>query len=298
MKRREKIRLVILLMIGLSIVGGIFFKNGIFATKVVGDSSVLDTLNNMGENRFFNILIKSRIYEIDVEKAQVLLREKRAQIEAKRLLEEQKKLEEKLKDPNAKYAYLTFDDGPSPKATPEILKILRDYNIKATFFVVGTMVEKYPEVLKQVYDEGHVIGNHSYSHNYKYLYKNTKNFMDDIRRNDMAIKKVLGDDLEINLLRFPGGSTGKYKRPMVKAAEKEGYSIYDWNSLNGDAEGLNLKDSYLTSRLRETTRNKRNIIVLMHDLDTKQGTVNTLSANIDYLISKGYIFRVLQEKEN
>ena len=82
---------------------------------------------------------------------------------------------------------------------------------------------------------------------------------------------------------------------MVNTAEKAGYTIYDWNSLNGDAEGLNLSNSYLTRRLKETTRNKKNAIILMHDMDSKVATLETLRENIDYLISQEFHFRVLQE---
>ncbi|NLY46628.1 MAG: hypothetical protein GX053_11695 [Tissierella sp.] len=122
--------------------------------------------------------------------------------------------------------------------------------------------------------------------------------MNDIYRADKALMVVLGEEFETRILRLPGGSFGKHKNPMVKAAKDAGYSIYDWNALNGDAEGLNLKNSYLTRRLKETTKNKKNAIILMHDLDSKVGTLETLRENIDYLISNGFYFRVLEENNN
>ena len=296
MKRQKKIILTILLVIGILSIGSISFKYGLFSVKAAEATRVSDVLDKMGGNSPINVLLNEKVRQIEEEKAQRLLEEKRAILEAQRIQEEKDRLEEEKNNPNTKYAYLTFDDGPSSTITPAILDILDEYNIKATFFVVGSMVEKYPEILKQVYDKGHTIGNHSYSHDYKYLYRSSKNFMTDINKADSLLKDVLGKDFETNLLRFPGGSFGKNKAPMVKAAEAAGYTIYDWNALNGDAEGLNLKNSYLKKRLKETTKNKKNVIILMHDMDSKKGTMETLKENIDYLISQGFIFKVLEEK--
>ena len=300
MNSREKKILTILLVIGILSIGSVSIKYDIFSTKKVEATNIPYTLNNIGQNSPVNILLNEKISQIEEEKTVRLLEEKRAVLEAQRLQEEKDRLEEERlaleNDPNAKFAYLTFDDGPSENSTNEILDILSEYDIKATFFVVGYMVEKYPDALRQIYDEGHTIGNHSYSHVYKYLYKNSKNFMDDVKKSDRVLKDVLGEEFETKLLRLPGGSFGKKKSPMVKAAEKAGYTVYDWNAVNGDAEGLNLKNSYLINRLKQTTRNKKNTIILMHDMDSKEGTVETLRENIDYLISQGFHFRVLEEK--
>lgn len=299
MIRQKKLILTLFSIVVILSVVFISLKYGVFSVKAAEATNISDVLVKMGENSPVNILITESIKRVEEERAIRLLEEKRAIIKAKRLQQELE--EERLaleNDPNAKFAYLTFDDGPSANVTPVILDILKKYDIKATFFVVGTMVEKYPEMLKRIHDEGHIIGNHSYSHDYKYLYRNSKNFMNDINKADRLLKDVLGEDFETNLLRFPGGSFGKHKAPMIKAAEKAGYTIYDWNSLNGDAEGLNLSNKYLVKRLKETTRYKKNAIILMHDLDSKTGTVQTLEENIDYLISNGFYFRVLEENND
>lgn len=299
MIRQKKIIFTLLLIVIILSVVFISLKYGVFSAKAAEVTNITDILEKIGENKPINLLITESIRRIEEERAVRLLEEKRAIIEAERLLEEEKRLEEEIlaleNDPNTKFAYLTFDDGPSENSTHAILDILDEYNIKATFFVVGSMVKKYPDILKKIYDKGHTIGNHSYSHVYKYLYRNSRNFMDDINKADRVLKDVLGEDFQTKLLRLPGGSFGKNKGPMVKAAEKAGYTVYDWNSLNGDAEGLNLRNSYLTKRLKDTTRNKKNAIILMHDMDTKKGTVETLRQNIDYLISEGFYFRVLEE---
>lgn len=302
MIRRKKTIFTLLLIVIILCITFVSLKFGVFSAKAAGVTDITDTLEKMGENKPINILITESIRKVEVQRAIKLLEEKRTILEAERLQKENERLEEERlaleNDPNTKFAYLTFDDGPSATVTLAILDILDEYNIKATFFVVGTMVEKYPEILKEVYNRGHTIGNHSYSHNYKYLYRSSKNFMADIDRADRLLKNVLGEDFETNLLRFPGGSFGKHKAPMIKTAEKAGYTIYDWNSLNGDAEGLNLTNNYLIRRLKETTKNKKNAIILMHDLDSKVGTLETLRENIDYLISQGFHFRVLEENND
>lgn len=298
MKKKTKIILTILLISSVFVIGINPFKHDIFSSKAEA-TSVSDILNIMGKYGPINTLLSEEIRRIEGEEILKLLEEKRAALEAQRLQEEEDRLEEERlaleNDPDARFAYLTFDDGPSENVTNEILDILSEYDIKATFFVVGTMVEKYPHILERIYDEGHTIGNHSYSHVYKNIYKNSQNFMEDIKKADRLLKEVLGKDFETKLLRLPGGSFGKNKAPMVKAAERAGYTIYDWNAVNGDAEGKAIKNSYLVSRLKQTTKNKKHAIILMHDMDSKQGTAETLKENLDYLISQGFHFRVLEE---
>ncbi|MDX9916548.1 MAG: polysaccharide deacetylase family protein [Gudongella sp.] len=196
---------------------------------------------------------------------------------------------------DGKFVYLTFDDGPSEKATPQILEILGKYSIKATFFVVGSMSDKYPERLREIRDAGHAIGNHTYSHVYSYLYKNTANFMADIRKTENTFKRILGDDFETKLVRFPGGSFGDYKNPFKKVLEDEGYQWFDWNTVNGDAEKVSPSESYLLGRFLNTYGKRDVVVILMHDADVKQNTVNVLPKIIEHLLNEGYTFRTLDQ---
>lgn len=218
---------------------------------------------------------------------------KKAEEEAKQAEEEAKKAAEKNQD--RKVAYLTFDDGPSRKSTPAVLDILDKYNIKATFFVVGKMINENPDILKNINDRGHQIGNHSYSHDYNYLYKSADNFMADIYKTEKLIRSIIGNDFDSKIIRFPGGSFEKRKDPMKKAARDAGYNYIDWNALNGDAEGQKRNKSQLLNRLKETSAGKKSIVVLMHDTDAKDTTVEYLSDGIDYLIKEGYEFDVLDK---
>lgn len=203
------------------------------------------------------------------------------------------KTEEEL---NKKIAYLTFDDGPSPKVTPQILDILKANEIKATFFVTGKMAERYPEVLKRIHAEGHLIANHSYSHSYGYIYSSPKNLIKDIEKAEHVITSILGEEHSSKIMRFPGGSFGK-KLSFKKAVQDSGYKYVDWNVVNGDAEGFNVPVSKLLQRLKATSVKKNPAIILMHDIDTKKTTVDALPEILDYLKSQDYIFKTLENYE-
>ena len=108
-----------------------------------------------------------------------------------------------------KRVFLTFDDGPSAEVTPHILDILKEYNIKATFFVVGNRVNVYSDIVKRAYDEGHYIGNHGYSHKYSNIYKSVDSVIDEYNKTEEIIRKALGNpNYSSHLFRFPGGSHG------------------------------------------------------------------------------------------
>lgn len=103
-----------------------------------------------------------------------------------------------------KVAYLTFDDGPTKVATPIILDILKEENILANFFVIGSRVEEFPNIVKRAYEEGHFIANHSYSHQNTKLYQSRTSFLDEIHKTDEAISKALRlPSYQSHLFRFP-----------------------------------------------------------------------------------------------
>ncbi|MCB2355208.1 polysaccharide deacetylase family protein [Clostridium estertheticum] len=214
-------------------------------------------------------------------------------------------LKPKLKSPTAdfykhiyksdghKIAYLSFDDGPSANNTPVILKTLDKYNIKATFFIVGNMAIKYPDLVKKELADGHSIGNHSYSHNYNYLYSNTNTFISDINKCDTILKSILGSNFSTKLVRFPGGSFGGKLKPFRESLNSAGYNYVDWNDLTGDAEGQNIPASKLLSNLKKNTEGKDHVVILMHDFFTKSTTAQALPQVIEYLKSQKYSFKTL-----
>ena len=196
-----------------------------------------------------------------------------------------------------KIAYLTFDDGPSKNVTPYILDILKEYQVKATFFVIGSQAQGNPEILKRMEAEGHIVANHTFSHNYKTLYASPKNFLKDLEKNEKLLDELLSNYSKAKIIRFPGGSFGKSKAATRKAVIDKGYHYIDWNVVNGDAEGNNIPPIKQLERLADILENKKTAIILMHDSNTKQTTIDALPRMIEYIQSQGYIFKTMVDYE-
>lgn len=207
-------------------------------------------------------------------------------------------------DKEKKIAYLTFDDGPSTTVTPLVLDILKENNIKATFFVLRTSIEKSEkskELLKRIANEGHTIGNHTYSHDYKLLYPNRtvnpKSFLEDLEKNNKAISQVLGEGSESKIIRFPGGhASWKGTAEVDKLLEEKGFVYIEWNSLIGDAEGKKRNKDELIERFKETRKyvaSDNDLVILMHDTYGKEKTAKALPEIINILKSEGYEFSTL-----
>lgn len=194
-----------------------------------------------------------------------------------------------------KIAYLTFDDGPTLKSTPKILDILSEENVKATFFVVGKHVKEHPELVKRAYDEGHYIANHSYSHNNDKLYTTADSFINEILSTDVEISKALGiENYHSYVFRFPNG----YMAPSYKTKKQEyakllsniDYTYIDWNALNKDSE-KKYNNSELLNNLKDSSKNKGTLVILMHDTSDVNETHPVLKDSIHYLKEQGYIFQ-------
>lgn len=201
-----------------------------------------------------------------------------------------------------KVVYLTFDDGPSETVTPKILDILKKENVKATFFVLGSSIDSSKEsknILKREVAEGHSIGNHTYSHNYSYLYPNrvinVENFMSDIEKANKSIKAVLGADFAVRAIRFPGGyMSWKDKDGINDILKKKGYYHIDWNSMSKDAEGENKSSEQLLEEVKSSVHGREKAVILMHDNYGKEETAKALPEIIDYLKEQGYEFRTIK----
>lgn len=200
-----------------------------------------------------------------------------------------------------KLCYLTFDDGPNNSVTTQVLDVLRKYDVKATFFMVGALIESNPDVARRVFEEGHLIANHSYSHNYKNIYASTDAFMNEVSTTEALIKAALDSESDyFPLVRFPGGShyAGTYKESKKLIKENlgtNGFYFCDWNSLNGDAEGAKKDADGLFEYFKKTTNIDKNVVVLMHDAVNKQATVDSLPQIIEYMLDNGYTFLRLDE---
>ena len=190
--------------------------------------------------------------------------------------------------------YLTFDDGPSER-TDEILDILKEYDIKATFFVVSSS-ENSRKTLKRIYDEGHTIGVHSATHSYKEIYKDVDSFLSDFEVCYSYIEDTTGTAPEI--FRFPGGSINSYNKTVYKDIIDEmgrrGFTYFDWNVSSEDATKNCSEDSIYNNVIKGCSR-YINSVVLMHDSKPKKDTVSALKRIIPTLLEQGYTFGKLDE---
>ena len=211
------------------------------------------------------------------------------------LSEESKNKIENLSKDNEKIAYLTFDDGPTKNITPKILDILKEENVKATFFVVGKNVDSYPEIVKRAYDEGHFIANHGYDHNNKNLYKNDESFLNEIEKTDIAI----GNAIDIpnycsHIFRFPTGfkspNNKKKKEHAAQLLKGIGYTYIYLNCLNNDSV-KKYSSQQLFNNLKKSCKNKNTLVILMHDTKYVSDSSKVLKQSIDYLRENGYCFK-------
>ncbi len=211
-----------------------------------------------------------------------------------------------VRDDGKKVVYLTFDDGPSTTNTPGVLDILKKNDVKATFFIMGKQVDssdKAKELLKREVKEGHAIANHTYSHDYNYLYPNgvinAENFWNDVQKCNNVLKGVLGDNFSTRVVRFPGGYWSWHGRQNIRPIiDQNKYAIVDWNALSKDAEGKQKNADELVQVTKETVEslgpNADSVVILMHDTYGKEETVKSLQGIIDYLRDKGFEFRTIK----
>lgn len=200
-----------------------------------------------------------------------------------------------------KYAYLTFDDGVSIY-TNTILDILKQYNVKATFFVNWKPgVSGYEDLYKRIVNEGHTIANHTKSHEWSDVYSTVDEFRNEVQFLHDKIKEITG--YEMTLFRFPGGSNNTIHKKYMKEqlfpdiltlVHSLGYEYFDWNVDSGDADYNGVPSKTIVNNvLNGATGNKA--IILMHDTAYKKTTVEALPEIIEGLIDKGYTLKSLDE---
>ena len=227
--------------------------------------------------------------------------------EGKKYTYDAKKVQEKLNNheytnDGKKVVFLTFDDGTSKTNTPEVLRILKENNIKATFFLTGSNIENGGETAKdlvrQEFNSGHAIANHSYSHDFKLLYPgrnlDMEAFKADYEKNDKLLKSILGENFTTHVMRCPGGyMSWKNMDPLKDYLNENKIASIDWNALNADAEGPKKNAQQLVDFAIKTAQGKEMVVLLMHDTYGKEETVKALPSIIKYFKDNGYEFRTL-----
>ena len=191
-------------------------------------------------------------------------------------------------DTKQKVVALTFDDGPNPDATTEVLDLLQKYEARVTFFVLGMHAEKYPELIKSIQYHGHEIGSHGYTHNVR-QYNNPQFARADAQRSLQAITSISG--IRPHLLRPPGGFLS---RQLVSYCIDEQLTIVIWN-WDADFKDWKAVDSCLLAKQIITGVEPGQIILLHDGGENRQVMINALSLALPTLSRMGYRFVTVSE---
>ena len=246
---------------------------------------------------------EARVKKQELQKEQKRIEEEKRQQEelknSKDLTQEQIQAIENIYASEEKRVFLTFDDGPTTAVTPYILDLLKQENIKATFFVLGNRAKANPDLIKREFNEGHYIANHGYTHKYSSIYTNAQTVLEEYNYTEQCIQEALANpNYHSRIFRFPGGSVGGYYKTIKKEAKKylrdNNIASLDWNSLTKDAEGAHTKETLLENAIT-TMDNKNSVVILMHDAADKILTYETLPSLIQYLRENGYEFKNLYD---
>ncbi len=182
--------------------------------------------------------------------------------------------------------YLTFDDGPSSN-TEAILDILDEYDVKATFFVVGKEGEWAREALVDIVKRGHTLGMHSYTHKYKDIYASVEDFAEDFVKLREYLEDVTG--VISDVYRFPGGSSNTISeidmREFAEYLDSWGVRFFDWNAASGDGGRQTLSVDELTENALKGIESRETTVILMHDAAGKPSTVDALPGIIERILA-------------
>ena len=212
----------------------------------------------------------------------------------------------KSDDVKGKVVFLTFDDGIDPTLTPQVMDILKEYGVHATFFHIGyTITPENGDILKRQITEGHAIANHSLSHNFNLLYPgrvpNQSQIVSEVNQTNANFQAILGKDFKTRIFRYPGGHMSwQGLESTDHALAKEDIQWIDWNMLCGDAEPLSVRPTTSESMMAYMDGSQKYFpettvkVVLMHDTAGKELTVQTLPQIIEYFKNQGYTFGVLE----
>lgn|SRR5690625_5162594 len=189
---------------------------------------------------------------------------------------------------NEKVVALTFDDGPDERYTPQILDVLKKHHVKATFFLLGSRADKYPEVVKRIHQEGHIIGNHSYWHP-QFTKTGVQNMVWEINKSEKAISKAV--HMETNLFRAPYGALND---ELVKKLNEIGYKGIGWSIDSEDWKG------HPKEKIKQRVLNSLHpgAIILMHSVGDVAATVEAVDELIPYLRKEGYYFVTVPDMWN
>lgn len=180
--------------------------------------------------------------------------------------------------------YLTFDDGPSSN-TGKILDILAEYDVKATFFVVGKEEERYQPLYNRIVDEGHTLAMHSYSHKYHEIYQSKESYVEDLTKLQEFLYETTG--VWCRYCRFPGGSSNTVSKvdmhELIAYLDEQDMTYFDWNIVSGDASNSYISPGDIIRNCTRKIGEFDEVIILMHDAAEKDSTVEALPGLIEQI---------------
>ena len=184
--------------------------------------------------------------------------------------------------------YLTFDDGPSSN-TDQILDILKEYDVKATFFVVGKTDERSVKAYQRIVEEGHTLAMHSYSHKYDEIYESKEAFAKDLNSLQEYLYETTG--VWPRIYRFPGGSSNTVSKvdmqELIEYLTDIGITYFDWNVASGDAVSRTLPAETIVNNCLSGIEKQKESVILMHDASNKGTTVEALPRIIEAIKERG-----------
>ena len=191
-----------------------------------------------------------------------------------------------------KVVYLTFDDGPSTRVTERVLDVLKEDNVKATFFILGKNIEGRESTLRRIAAEGHTLGVHSDTHVYSQIYASSEALLRDVDTCAARIQTLTG--IVPRYYRFPGGGLG-HEKDYTPLLTQRGYTVKSWNAVCGDGENLSVTADMVLSKTVETAKNKNPVVLLCHDSAGHFATAEALPKIISHFREAGYVFRAFSD---
>lgn len=246
------------------------------------------TVNRLEAAKAEQAQMQDRLDELEAEldslKESIALQTREDAKEDDTVLESENSGQDVMTQDGIKRVYLTFDDGPSAN-TAAILDLLAEYQVKATFFVVGDTSEEGKQLYQRIVSEGHSIGIHSYSHKYGEIYASEEAFFEDFYLLSDYLYDVTG--VRPDICRLPGGSSNTVSHidmsNVVNELNAQGISCYDWNISGGDADGHDLTAEEIAENVLTGVDRFQTSIVLLHDGKDKSVTVEALRMILEKL---------------
>ena len=229
---------------------------------------------------FASLFIINHIFQEEIISAYALNNEKSTENEC-------------ITENDKKIIYLTFDDGPSYKVTNNVLDILKENDVKATFFLIGNQIKDKEDVVKRIYDGGHSIGLHTYTHNFRKIYCDEDQFIEEMMTCRSEIEEVIG--IAPNIIRFPGGSYKHLSKSYLKKLHDNNFRVYDWNMDNCDGLNPKIQPYNLYTKAIKGSDKMDKIILLMHCTDMNKNTCSALPQIISYYKERGYEFKLITD---